>query len=1184
MSCITIQIASLPHSIPSDLTDNGLILVDLSQDFDLVTIVEDSEFTVDGFRNDSAVPATAPQTARNKAIFEPLIASNLFQREQCVYLEANILRCGLTLPFTHVRVTGRQDVNCQYTFEITNKVNNPLELAKQCMLCDIPNLGEFELTKANVEATWTRLQNGWTPGDECFVWPIEWFGNTYLSNQFTPEDLRPRFNPWALLQKGYCKLGVKLNTPFLDDPKWRRTWAYLSDSNFGGNANVNLDNFRFKANVEPFTFFPEDPIVVDDGSVNVPLVIETDPTGQIMPNGRVMIDPCIVQDFCFEYSFGVPRITLDDDLNIFINALYAQEQSIGQNITANIFSEIAQDVLGDQQYIEDPQNRVNVFTGKLTIGSDLFLFHSSVKETLLLNFRYLISRLAVNLPFQFYGGCFYNVPKKLKYCEGDIIQMSQTLDCNKSLFDLTEALIQMTGSKVEWKAGSRVLDIRPAFEVDGLEGHYIEDDIQDLTEFVIKDTLNNTALEKFQLQCQIKGFKKSSDPCITNDPRYQEEDQPYDKKIDFGQGFEEGCEEDRNKCFEPTVQAEVFSHIQPVGDDLFPVHLSCLTDNEPDDDGNQEISFDICWRIGIGYFVPQQDYLDEFGNILGQSGLNWCGELSPGIPSFIQLLDGENLGLPGINPEDCALVYGNHEEELWTKYLGREFVGRFLGNKVTFELHLCCADLFKIDARKMISISYQGFQYFGFMDIFQNRLCSERATLTLNSPNQVLGICLERPTGNGTGVEPIVCENFPEIDCEVIDGCIILMAGGTNESVIQEALFEYCLLVDDGNGNLTPEVDDQGEQLWNEAEATSNVSAQVCDLDCPAKIRMTVTYEGVEAECPDCPGLQVTYQGGRVNDTVNINISVPGQITATANGVTANGTNSVSLTVPVTNNPEPVPLSFTVTDQSTGCTYSDGATITTIEGQNFGPTIINIPGQGQQECEPQACPSITKVITKDPCGNNPTISIECELNEECKPCFWVLVSGDIQSMIDEITGSSNVGGLTFNIAADGLSAESVPICLETGDTFTLEELEISWQDPCKPFMLQNPLTRVKTAGCCCNVSGSCVQCLYSFDELCDYKPVWYQMKGMTDPTNPPFMLVGETPIVDNETKEEIKCSYPIYGPNGCEFEDQLKIWYVAILSKPGCDCILYSYFHNPFVTGGTPGGYTPPVFEPRSDV
>jgi hypothetical protein len=121
------------------------------------------------------------------------------------------------------------------------------------------------------------------------VWPIEWFGNTYLPNQFTSEDLRPRFNPWALLQKAYCKFGYKLNTPFLDDPKWRKTWMYLSDKNFGGNANIDLDQYKFKATVVPQNFvyndlndsdtqlfYQEDCVYLD-----LPFTIQTDPTGQL---------------------------------------------------------------------------------------------------------------------------------------------------------------------------------------------------------------------------------------------------------------------------------------------------------------------------------------------------------------------------------------------------------------------------------------------------------------------------------------------------------------------------------------------------------------------------------------------------------------------------------------------------------------------------------------------------------------------------------------------------------------------------------------------------------------------------------------------------------------------------------------------------------------------------------------
>jgi|GEM_PF-5389759 len=1194
MSCISIQIINLPHSIPQDLTDSGFILIDLSPEFDLTTIQEDSEFTVKGFRNDTTLEATAPQSPTNKAIFEPLISSNLFQIEQCVYLEINALRCGLSLDFSHIRVTGRIDSSCQYTFELTNKINHPLELAKSCKLCEIPDLGEFELTKENIEATWPLLENGWIPGADCFVWPIEWFGDTYLPNQFTPEDLRPRFNPFALLQKAYCKIGVNLQTPFLQDPKWRKTWMYLSDKSFGGNANINLENYKLKASSKETTFSHSDlPLSAPELGAElgckffeVPLNVELDPNLQIQGNS-IKIDPCIVADYCFEYRLRVIKgIKTIDSINVFAEAYLTTNKTISQSLSYSISSVIASDDISTQtSFIDDPtNNRYMIVSGKVTVGCDLFKNHSSFEECLLFRLKYCVQGkyetdpnvLGIEMTLQY--SCVTSVPKRLKYCEGDIIQMSQTLDCNKTIYDLTESLAHMTGSKIDWKSGSRVLDIRPAFDVDGLDGHYKEDEQQDLSDYVIKDSLNNRALEKFQQKCQIRGFKKSSDPCITTDSRYQDLDQPYDKKIDFGAGFQDGCNEDRNKCIEPTVLTEVFSHSFGVNDEVLPAHLTCLTDNAPDSEGNQKISYDICWRIGIGYYVPTQEYLDEFGNVIGEASINWCGDQISGIPSFYQLLDGENVGLPGINPEDCAIVYGDHEEELWTKYIGREFVGRFLTNKVTFQLHLCCADLFKIDKRKLTTISYKGFQYYGFIDTIQNNLCTERTTLTLNSPNQVLGICVDRPTGNGGNVDPVICENFPEIDCEVVDGCLILMLGGINNSIPSMALFEYCLLVDDGNGGLTSEVDpNTGEAIWQEATPTSNISAQICDLDCPVKLSMAVDYEYDDCECPECGSLQANFVADLTNNQLTWQLFVAGSIVATVDGNTVNGTNGVNGQSGTNSNVHGFPVDIVVEDN--GCTHTGGGTYTIREfGQDIN-TVIILQSSGTTDCDCEPCPSVKKIITKDPCGNSPEIRIECEYDDQCRPCFTVFIEGDIQSMIDEIEATTNVGAINFNIAADGLSAQSDPICLDTGDTFTLETLEISWQDPCKPFILLEPLTRVKPNQCCCDVQGECIDCLYQFSEKCERKVVWYQMKGFTDPNVIPFGLTQETPIIDNEIKEEIKCSYPIYGPETLPFDDQLKIWYIGILSKPGCECILYSYYHSPFIAGGDP--HTKPTFDPR---
>ena len=256
------------------------------------------------------------------------------------------------------------------------------------------------------------------------------------------------------------------------------------------------------------------------------------------------------------------------------------------------------------------------------------------------------------------------------------------------------------------------------------------------------------------------------------------------------------------------------------------------------------------------------------------------------------------------------------------------------------------------------------------------------------------------------------------------------------------------------------------------------------------------------------------------------------------------------------------------------------------------------------QCEPV----LSNWIVKDPCPNFPIV--ECvdviEKIDPCENCFKLKISGIVCSNIESITGTLKIYETLPTDTDPGVLLNSIPISLGSideiepldfiseeicgaGPCFLVDDGLINYQDGCSPteWGLQKIFK-----DCCCDLSGSCKDCVYKFDELCGYKVQWYMVKGATDPNVVPYGLTAEAATIDDLIKEELICSYPIYGPDQVEFDDQIKNWYVAVLTKTNeskveeeeveaCPCILWPYFHNPFISGGNPGGYAPPVFEER---
>jgi len=265
------------------------------------------------------------------------------------------------------------------------------------------------------------------------------------------------------------------------------------------------------------------------------------------------------------------------------------------------------------------------------------------------------------------------------------------------------------------------------------------------------------------------------------------------------------------------------------------------------------------------------------------------------------------------------------------------------------------------------------------------------------------------------------------------------------------------------------------------------------------------------------------------------------------------------------------------------------------------------------EDEEPCPPFYTNYQVKDPCPNYPIV--ECvdivEKTDPCENCFKLKSTGNVCSKIKSITGTLEVLGYDLELLQtvpisfgpiddiDPLDWTSDEIC-SMGPCFIIRDLLIEWQDGCDPYEV--PEIRKVFRDCCCDLSGKCVDCEYSFDQLCGYKVEWYQICEKNDHNNgvlqlglnDEFMITEELQTVDDELKDFIKCNYSFWGGYKTKkFHPIDKVWYIAILSKQNepkdengdildpCPCILWAYYHAPFNPGGIQGEHEIPTLEPR---
>jgi len=1166
MSCIKLQAK----------VDGLWCAIDTFVGSDIVTVDVDPQLGSRGVRVSTALRLEIPYNS-NKIKLDQFINENRSNKD-CVYVETRIFDlCGKPLAYSHFYVSGRNLTKAKksYTITFTNRLGDPIELAKTCALCDF-NIGTFEFTKENILQSWQNHKNGMTSTSNVppVVFPLTYRGDTYCgNNEYGLDDVIPYFHPLALIRDMFCEKGYSFETSLWDDPMWQKNYLQSLSNDYGGNRNFDPEDYKFLAENNQIT--PIIPLDRDGNTIGVgdpgflgtglfgsdrgegywyfpnTITISGQPninnsnyflSGSTREVQEICSDPCLIQDITIDFKIKVNR-TLP-----FASSEFVRIEAVKKITTTNgnaqssisfvvAFTDLDTSVPNPLLEIDSD---LNTITGSLTVGSDLFSYCSSDNSEECICFRLCAKNgIAENWSDDTADLLYYRVrnnPIERKYCDGDIVNYSDVLPCDKSLYDLLSEVAAMTRGRLIFNSNENKLLLYPEFSTEFSEGYFKEDEYQDITHLVSLDTIGTEPVNKDLINCQIFGFKESNDPCIRENPLY-ENGEPYDYKHVEGTENED-CPKKRLKCIEPTVLKEVLN------DNTVPVHLACTTD------GGEGVTTSFeGWRIGQ-FVCAEQTVLNDSGNAIGVAQIIFCGDVLTDIPTIVQSLENENVTIVGYD-ENCALTWQN----LWEKYIARGFLGDLKIDKSNLSLRLSCYDYHQLDKRKTFVANLPHVQISAFLDQLRFSHCKKSATLTLKSPED--NVCDKEEILVET------CRNFPELFCAINPntGCIETMLGGVNNSVVQTVLFEADLF--DQSTNQFPNT------YAYPVTQTSLVSAEICDAGCRVRIRMTVSYEDGSTECAECDPIEI------VTRIVKNGVSIQYEFSATgATSISGNvGTNTIpggtnAVTGGYVDNQNPTGVYFTLFISKEGCEY----------GQYGNTIVLADPPQGglsntfkevfllygtPTDCGDNGllCPPITRTVVKDPCGNNPIARIICrEDPENCDSCYTVMI--DNVNAMSAITGNYNIEAaslpLTFTLAPDGLSATSEEICIDPALTFTLEDYEIEFEGPCKNWISDEPISK-KYQNCCCKPSGICKDCVWTWDNNCGRKVTWYRITDFTDQNVVPYGLMPEEGNDDSIAKEDILCTYPV---SSHVFLDDWDGWYIAVMDGGTCGCLLFPYYHD----------------------
>lgn len=1174
MCCIQIQMIDVSNVPTEFLGEHGELILDTFSASDYNIKFEDGELTVDGFRVDTAFEIAIPKSPKNNLALSSYITEHRYQASSYIVFDVNIIACGGSLNFKFASIDYEDYAN--YYLVASTGSNHPLTLMKGCNLCevDLKDFSEFIITDENVSQQKIKLINGYEEGLSPYHYPEVIYGRTENANYISAIDLRPWYHPLALIKLILCSKGWDFKSPLFEDIEWKHKWVYVSGEDYG-TKNVNLDDYKFQFALEnPVDIRPvnEDGTLIDDGGFlgfgeNNYGEWDVQPLTRIYDglsltfflsgNLVIVITPDMIQDFHFDFTIRIHK-NIINSYKIEIVAIGLEGSDIeGQELASDDLEYLQGDVDTD-----DPNYRL--IHGTLTVGSDLFKYSIEANQAFKIVIRangdtngLFRDEWGNKIP-QLTKAVLYNTPIRARYKLGDSIPMADTLSCEHTAYDLFEGICHIGDFKIDIDWVTQTLTLFPAFGYNSngvdIEGYYKEDEFIDLSDHVICNSRSNRNPNKLQKRHHIFGFKETTDPLFNSKYDFSNEYQLHDKKIDFGDDFDEGITISRNPFFEATLVDYVSFSIPST----YPLKLPILSDNT---EGKR--SFKIAPRIMQSYFkkyqvhhTPEQDYYSLIAFGKPSSGLD-LGELVSSLYHNYYLERYTPTIIFSLGDEDVPIsAYGDFENDHWTKYIGRQYVGRFINNTVTIGIYIDCLLLHNLDKRVQFRMNTDRGFVFGYLNELDVSICSKQGQLTINAPNEVKGLCFERPTAGNGNDDDFKCNNSPQLRCEKVGDCYLYTIEGSFDSIIELATWEYEVAT----------LDDDGEQVFSGnyefMEVISPISAQLCNPMCQFRVRAKIDWmpEEINGQEITCPPTTKTHSKDPCGNSPEIEIKC----------FTNEECNNCFVVKVLGENPSLISSIDAVANSETLAWVIDSSQMsaTSIEVCISESEFIleSLEITWLDGCKTWILPeAIEKEYTLN-CDQFKENSIECyEVNGCCMFRRTGITVCEDKILDQIIFRGSNDDGVTWT---EPCVWKGEPIC-EFKRVQGMRILDFCDID-CEPIKTCWIECGAKDIDCNCVPVGSCSDCLYQFTEDCGASWVWYDMRGWTDQNSSPNGL----------SIKEIQ-DYPKLGPLGVLFHETHDQWYIAIGSKAGCEDYILSYFHDVFVV--PQDEFIPPEFNPRPE-
>jgi len=763
--CIKIYARQCPPCLPSTAYDaEGRVCLDTfptERYSKSKTVTELSEFGK--LKSSTVRQFSLPATARNKAILKSYGSVTALNFDNFTLVPVTVFEGSSVAQEIYLSINKKQNTFDRWTVSLTSGGEEWIDGIGNCYLCDIPNLGLFELTKENIRDTWLADSDNSNPvsgalyqdGDDGIVWPLIHYGGWTVPavyDEDTGEIISPTyttapdFRPWIyllkILQEGFCKLGYKLKAPIFETEWGRRLIIYALDD------VTSLQNEKEILNVG---FTPPTAVTVTDQNF-------------------IAFNNNFQTVFAWLIPFANESAPFFDAAASIGEGYYNTTNNCVENIAGIYCFEVCMDIVSTNPGGEDIVIWLTVddpsVGGTEAIPSTFIKINEGLNENVCFTFENVkinmgdIVKLSVQFPslettFNFpvvNGGSLSVVQKSITYQEGIILDIASLLDCTCTLEDILAGALHLIGKgKIQTDHLSRTVCIYPPETIktprsrggsEITEGYFLpKTQAIDMRDKIIKNsecvTISKEGRNRFLRLC----FNDNDD--YLESQGFGDGNKPYSSTNDLGDdnGFVNDTDDDCNPTFDATGTI-IADDINLTNDESNSIEIPALWDNT-----DNEISWDLGKRILVyqGY-TSQRGLPDPQDDNVGFNF--WSCESTPGglistqTEAPIAYHESEYEYWFG-NTNDLSVTYADNDSFSQLNFYERELLNllRGLMSEYLFLLNNC--DYRDIDFRKAFYFEYAGKPlYFWPSQIKDFRSCENIPTPVIGYPeNKQLVIC-----------------------------------------------------------------------------------------------------------------------------------------------------------------------------------------------------------------------------------------------------------------------------------------------------------------------------------------------------------------------------------------------------------------------------------------------------------